>query len=92
MAANDATDSGPQDLHARAAARLRKKREFHQHALVYLIINGFLLAIWALSGAGYFWPIWPIVGWGIGIIFHGLDVYQRPISEADIRREIEHLR
>jgi len=24
-----------------------------------------LVAIWALTGAGYFWPVWPIVGWGV---------------------------
>jgi Domain of unknown function (DUF1707) len=24
-----------------------------------------LVAIWALTGAGYFWPIWPILGWGV---------------------------
>jgi Domain of unknown function (DUF1707) len=24
-----------------------------------------LVAIWALTGAGYFWPVWPILGWGV---------------------------
>lgn len=24
-----------------------------------------LVAIWALTGAGYFWPAWPILGWGV---------------------------
>jgi fatty acid desaturase len=24
-----------------------------------------LVAIWALTGAGYFWPVWPILGWGL---------------------------
>ena len=27
-----------------------------------------LVAIWALTGAGYFWPIWPMLGWGIGVL------------------------
>ena len=27
-----------------------------------------LVAIWALTGAGYFWPIWPMLGWGIGVV------------------------
>ena len=22
-------------------------------------------AIWALTGMGYFWPVWPILGWGV---------------------------
>ena len=24
-----------------------------------------LVGIWALSGMGYFWPAWPILGWGV---------------------------
>ncbi len=27
-----------------------------------------LIVIWAATGAGYFWPIWPLLGWGIGLI------------------------
>lgn len=27
-----------------------------------------LIGIWALSGMGYFWPAWPILGWGFFIL------------------------
>lgn len=27
-----------------------------------------LLAIWALTGMGYFWPVWPILGWGAFVV------------------------
>jgi hypothetical protein len=27
-----------------------------------------LLAIWALTGMGYFWPVWPILGWGVFVV------------------------
>lgn len=30
----------------------------------YLAVNAMLIAIWAATGAGYFWPIWP--SWGGG--------------------------
>jgi uncharacterized protein DUF1707 len=30
-------------------------------AVTFGVINGFLVAIWALSGFGYFWPIWVIL-------------------------------
>jgi hypothetical protein len=33
----------------------------------YLLVNALLIAIWAVTGAGYFWPIFPLVGWGIGV-------------------------
>ena len=27
-----------------------------------------LVAIWALTGMGYFWPVWPILGWGVFVL------------------------
>ncbi len=30
-----------------------------------------LVAIWALSGMGYFWPAWPILGWGFFVLMPG---------------------
>jgi hypothetical protein len=27
-----------------------------------------LVAIWALTGLGYFWPVWPILGWGVFVV------------------------
>src|SRR3712207_7042354 len=36
------------------------------HLTVYVAVNLILIAIWAVAGGGYFWPIWPILGWGIG--------------------------
>ena len=33
--------------------------------LAFLLVNTMLLVIWAATGAGYFWPIWPLLGWGI---------------------------
>jgi class 3 adenylate cyclase len=40
------------------------------HATIYVVVNVMLVAIWAASGGGYFWPIWPILGWGIGLGAH----------------------
>jgi hypothetical protein len=57
---------------------------------IYLIVNALLVVIWAATGAGYFWPIWPIAGWGIGVAFNAWAVYfERPITEDEIRREME---
>jgi hypothetical protein len=33
-----------------------------------------LVLIWAVTGAAYFWPIWPILGWGIGVLSHAAAV------------------
>ena len=72
-----------------AIARLTEKRDFRNHVFVYCAVNALLVAIWAATGAGYFWPIWAIGGWGIGLAAHAWNVYgQKPISEADIAEEM----
>jgi hypothetical protein len=77
----------------RAIARLRKKSEFRAHLLAYVLVNGFFVAIWALTGAHFFWPAFPMLGWGIGLAFHARDVYwSEAFSEEQIRREMQHTR
>jgi hypothetical protein len=46
------------------------RREFADHLRTYLWVMALLVAIWLVSGMGYFWPIWPAVGWGIAIAMH----------------------
>jgi hypothetical protein len=81
-----------QELRERAVERLRKKSEFRAHLLSYALVNGFLVIIWAITGASFFWPVFPIAGWGIGLAFHAWDVYRRQeYSEERIQREIHRL-
>lgn len=73
-----------------ARKRVKAKRDFKSHVAIYVIVNTMLVVIWALSGRGYFWPIWSIAGWGIGLTFNAWSVYfERPITEDEIRREME---
>jgi Domain of unknown function (DUF1707)/2TM domain len=37
----------------------------------YVAVSTMLVAIWALTDMGYFWPIWPILGWGISFVGPG---------------------
>jgi hypothetical protein len=47
-----------------------ERREFAHHLRFYLQVMALLVVIWALTGMGYFWPVWPMVGWGVGIVSH----------------------
>ena len=52
-----------------------------------------LVVIWAVTGAHYFWPIFPIAGWGIGLVMNVWDVYRSDEpNEEQIREEIERLK
>ena len=49
------------------------ERSFRAHAISYIGVMALLVAIWLLTNpGGYFWPIWPMLGWGIGLASHGL--------------------
>jgi hypothetical protein len=82
-----------QELRERAIKRLKKRRDFHGHVLIYLLVNAFLVVIWAVVSPGsFFWPIFPMVGWGIGVVMNAWDVYfAEEIGEEDIHREMERL-
>jgi hypothetical protein len=80
-------------LRQQAVVGLKKKRDFTMHVGVYALVNALLVAIWAMTGSDFFWPIFPILGWGIGLAANAWDVYgRRPISEQDIEQEMSRLR
>jgi hypothetical protein len=70
---------------------LRKRRELAGHLLAYLTVNTFLVVIWYLTGAGFFWPAFPMFGWGIGVVFHVWDVLSRQPSEAAVRATMDRI-
>ena len=47
---------------------------FYAHLSVYLIVNTGLIALNLASGSGKPWAVFPLLGWGIGLLFHGLAV------------------
>lgn len=81
------------ELREQAIKKLEEKREFKQHAAIYLLVNAALVFIWfTTNNGGYFWPVWPMFGWGIGIVAHAFQAYgMRPLAEADIEREMKRL-
>jgi hypothetical protein len=43
---------------------------WRMHLVSYVAVILGLWLIWALTGAGYPWPIWPMLGWGLGLLGH----------------------
>src|SRR6188472_967131 len=81
-----------QGLRERAVSRLKKKRDFRIHLLIYIMVNALLVSVWAMTGSGFFWPLFIIMGWGIGIVANAWDAYGRDVpTESQIRHEMEKL-
>ena len=76
--------------HQAAIERIEAKRAFGRHARIYVAVNFLLVAIWAITSRKYFWPIWPMLGWGVGLAASYWNTFlRRPISDDEIRRELE---
>jgi len=80
-------------MRERAVKKLRKVRDFHAHLLVYTLVNSLLVVIWALTDLhGFFWPAFPMAGWGIGVVMNAWDVYRGDeFREGQIQHEVERL-
>ena len=57
-----------------------KRASFKKHFATYFIMNAFFWALWFFGGMnesdqGWPWPVWPMLGWGIGLAFHYFGAY-----------------
>ena len=76
-----------------ARARAVRKRKFRGDLVAYLVINAFLVGVWAVTGFGYFWPGWVLGAWGVFLVLDAWDVfYRREVTEEDIEREMDKTR
>lgn len=92
------TAGGTEDLRAVAARSLRRKQDFYNDLVAYLVVNGLLIAIWVVIGFvtdfWFPWPLFPLAGWGIGLAMHAYATYgppSRPITDEAIRQEMRRL-
>jgi hypothetical protein len=80
------------DLRQQAIDRLRKKRGLSAHLLAYVTVNLLLVGIWlAITPHVFFWPVIPMLGWGIGVAFNVWDVYAPQPDEKRIEREMRRI-
>jgi len=80
----------PSDKQREAAIeRLKAKRAFQANLVSFVLVNALLIGIWAVSGGGFFWPVFVLLGWGFGLAMHAWQVYgKKGITEDDVQREM----
>ena len=83
-------------LYNRAKARVEARLGFYRHAMIYVLVNLLLLVINLSESPDYLWVKWPVFGWGIGVVAHGLSVFSPrwvgAQKEKMIAREMERER
>ncbi len=88
-----AVGDGAEEERQRARRRVEAKRKFQADVVAYVVVNAFLIGVWAVSGADGFWPGWVLAGWGVFLVLQGYDAFfRRPITEADVDAEVERQR
>ena len=82
-----------------AKKKVKSKKEFYEHVTVFAVMGVFFFLLNALTAFGNWWFYWPIMGWGIGVLFHYFEVFGFPgipqmsdeWEEHQIRKEMKRL-
>jgi hypothetical protein len=85
-AAQDLAETRLSDA-ATAEVVSRRRRGFAVHALVFLVVNGFLFTINALTTPGQWWAFFPLSAWGLALALHAVLGLSARVSPRRLRRE-----
>ncbi|MCC5615491.1 2TM domain-containing protein [Nostoc sp. CHAB 5836] len=53
-----------------------RRKAFWAHFVSFLAVNLFLILLNLITSPSYFWAIFPVLGWGLGLFFHWRSIYQ----------------
>jgi hypothetical protein len=85
-----------QEAYEKAKKRVEAKIGFYIHLAVFVGVNLLLIVINYMSAPDYLWFKWPLMGWTIGLFFHGLGVFASfkgdSMKERMIEKEMETMR
>jgi len=80
---------GEQDAYKKAKNRVEAKLGFYVHLAIYIAVNALLVSINMRTSPEYSWFIWPLLGWGAGLFFHGMGVFVFSGESAYKKKMIE---
>ena len=74
---NDMTqEDQPDQTEQQAMEYVRDIKGFYSHAIKYVVVISLLFVINFATDARYIWAWWAMLGWGIGLLSHGLNVFE----------------
>ena len=78
-----------------AKKRVEERVGFITHATMYVLVNTGIFITWRMTDSSYPWFIWPLLGWGAGVLAHAVAYWFGPNSlrgTRAIEREVQRLR
>jgi hypothetical protein len=64
-----------EERYFKARKRVEEIKGFYGNLIAYIVVNTGFLVLNLITSPKHLWFFWPMIGWGIGLIFHGLKVF-----------------
>lgn len=80
-----------QERYQEAKKQVEEIKGFYFHLVSYIVVNAALVVINLLTSPEYLWFIWPILGWGVGLVIHAFSVFSGLWGKAWEERKIKEI-
>jgi 2TM domain len=77
------------DEFAKAKRAARARVALYIHLTAYAVVNASLIIINLTTSTRHLWFVWPLLGWGVGILIHAFATFALPSVPGFKRRMIE---
>jgi hypothetical protein len=64
-----------EERYYKAKKRVEEIKGFYGNLVAYVVVSIGLVVINLLTSPKHLWFYWPMLGWGIGVVFHGMKVF-----------------
>ena len=83
-----------EQIYEEARKKVRVRKRFYSGLATYLIVNAVLIVVWALTGQGYMWFLWPLGIWGVFVLgdYLRLFVFGKGSDQQAIEQEVEKMK
>ncbi|WP_347049876.1 2TM domain-containing protein [Flavobacterium olei] len=65
-----------EERYIKAKKKVENIKGFYGNLISYIFVNAILIFINLYTSPTYLWFFWPLLWWGVGVIFHGLKVFE----------------
>ena len=85
----------PEDLDRLARRRANAKLGWYLHAVAFVLVNALIFSMSRYAFGPRPWSVDPLLGWGLGLVLHGVSVFLlgsgSGLRERMVQREREAL-
>ena len=82
----------PEDLDRLARRRANAKLGWYVHAMAFVLVNALIFAMSRYAFGTRPWSVYPLLGWGLGLVLHGVAVFVLGSGSTLRERMIENER